>query len=89
MLIHLVMRMVQVQKLTLTLAQRMRQEGRELVGSVLPRTRAALESGDHDDVLRMLRDLDVMGRDVQWRSVTDWFLCLMVPAEREGDPWAS
>jgi len=37
-----------------------------------------LESGEHDEVLELLKDAIVM--DIQWRSQADWFLCLVVPS---------
>lgn len=81
------MRLVQSLGLRTTLAQKLvqRHELEEIHGaSSLPCVDRRLESGDFDDVIRMLRDLDVTGGDVEWRSITDWFLCLVLPSERDG-----
>jgi hypothetical protein len=81
------MRLTQSLELRTTLAQELvlhhALEERH-VDSVLPCTCRRLESGDFDGVIRMLRDLDVTATDVEWRSITDWFLCLAIPSEREG-----
>lgn len=77
------MRLELRQTFALELVQRHEQQGIH-ADSVLPETAEALESGEYDDVLRMVRDLDVLGQDVEWRSVTDWWLCLLLPSERDG-----
>lgn len=51
--------------------------------SVLPKLSRRLESGEFDDVLHVLKDMDVMGLSVEWRSLADWFMCLVLPTERE------
>ena len=60
----------------------LRQDG-QYGASVLPNVTAMLESGEYDDVLRLVRNLDVTGVDTEWRCMTDWFLCLVLPSERE------
>ena len=81
------MRLTQSLELQTTLAQELAlcHEQEDLhAGSVLPCVDRRLESGDFDGLLRSLRDLDVTGGDVEWRSITDWFLCLVIPSERDG-----
>ena len=51
--------------------------------SVLPKVDRRLESGEFDEVLQMFKDVDVMGLSVEWRCLTDWFLCLVMPPERD------
>lgn len=44
----------------------------------LPLVTEELESGEHDEVLELLKDAVVT--DVNWRSQADWFLCLVIPS---------
>ena len=44
----------------------------------LPDVTEELESGEHDEVLELLKDAVVT--DVDWRSQADWFLCLVIPS---------